>query len=545
MEATRQHQDEPHALPRTSDIDVVVVGAGLAGICAAIAAAEQGASVQVLDSAHGGGASAVSGGVIYAGGGTRQQVEAGYGGDTPENMFLYLREEVGDAVDEATLQRFCEESVGHIAWLEKHGVRFSGALCPFRTSYPTSNYFLYFSGNERAHPFATVARPAPRGHRAVGVPRGGMNLTGMDFWTALYDSAVRLGVKFQFASKAEEVLLDGNGNIEGVRYRAIDNKAKSFRRYLSLTSRAAKYHGLSMHSVAKRLDRWAKATWERDAYQRTLEARSVILAAGGYIMDNDMIKKFMPWASRTAPLGTAGDDGSGIRLGQSVGGSVSYMNYFTTWRLMYPPESLLEGIVVSTSGERIAAEDLYGASFSNIMVEKHGGCGFLILDSKQWQKVKIQAKTQTQMPWKAFIQYLIYWAHEKAKTLEDLARKLKVDPSALKTTVQAYNNAITSDKPDPVGKLGYRSIIATGPFYGIDISLKPSGMMVVPAMGLGGLRVDGPSGLVLNDTRERIRGLYAAGRNAVGICSNSYISGLALADCVFSGKRAGEHAACA
>ena len=40
-----------------------------------------------------------------------------------------------------------------------------------------------------------------------------------------------------------------------------------------------------------------------------------------------------------------------------------------------------------------------------------------------------------------------------------------------------------------------------------------------------------------------IDGLYAAGRNAVGICSNSYISGLSIADCLYSGRRAGAHAA--
>jgi 3-oxo-5alpha-steroid 4-dehydrogenase len=40
-----------------------------------------------------------------------------------------------------------------------------------------------------------------------------------------------------------------------------------------------------------------------------------------------------------------------------------------------------------------------------------------------------------------------------------------------------------------------------------------------------------------------VPGLYAAGRSAVGLCSNSYISGLSLADCVFSGRRAGAHAA--
>jgi 3-oxo-5alpha-steroid 4-dehydrogenase len=42
---------------------------------------------------------------------------------------------------------------------------------------------------------------------------------------------------------------------------------------------------------------------------------------------------------------------------------------------------------------------------------------------------------------------------------------------------------------------------------------------------------------------EPVAGLYAAGRSAVGICSNSYISGLSLADCIFSGRRAGLHAA--
>ena len=58
-------------------------------------------------------------------------------------------------------------------------------------------------------------------------------------------------------------------------------------------------------------------------------------------------------------------------------------------------------------------------------------------------------------------------------------------------------------------------------------------------MTLGGLRVNERTGAVLNEQGEDIKGLYAAGRNAVGICSHTYISGLSLADCVFSGRRAG------
>jgi 3-oxo-5alpha-steroid 4-dehydrogenase len=57
--------------------DVVIVGFGAAGACAAVEAADTGADVLVLDRFQGGGASAVSGGVVYAGRGTPQQRDAG------------------------------------------------------------------------------------------------------------------------------------------------------------------------------------------------------------------------------------------------------------------------------------------------------------------------------------------------------------------------------------------------------------------------------------------------------------------------------------
>lgn len=65
----------------------------------------------------------------------------------------------------------------------------------------------------------------------------------------------------------------------------------------------------------------------------------------------------------------------------------------------------------------------------------------------------------------------------------------------------------------------------------------------IPGLTLGGLVVDGETRLVKSEDGEVIPGLYAAGRNAVGVCSNAYISGLSLADCIFSGRRAGAHAA--
>lgn len=94
--------------------DVVVVGFGAAGACAAIAAAENGGRVLVVDRSWGGGASALSGGIVYAGGGTAHQRTAGYH-DPPDNMFNYLLHEVNGAVEDETLQRFCEESAQRLA----------------------------------------------------------------------------------------------------------------------------------------------------------------------------------------------------------------------------------------------------------------------------------------------------------------------------------------------------------------------------------------------------------------------------------------------
>ena len=119
--------------------DLVVVGLGAAGITTAIEARERGADVVVLDRFEGGGATAISGGVFYAGGGTHIQEEAGVQ-DTVENMYRYLSMEVQDAVADETLRDFCETSAATVKWLTDRGVPFLGNLCPVKTSYPTNEY---------------------------------------------------------------------------------------------------------------------------------------------------------------------------------------------------------------------------------------------------------------------------------------------------------------------------------------------------------------------------------------------------------------------
>src|SRR5262245_15177273 len=127
------------------EADVVVVGFGAAGACAALEAAAAGTEVLILDRFGGGGATALSGGVVYAGGGTAQQREAGVA-DSAEAMEEYLRLETQDVISPGTLHEFCRDSVAMMQWLEAQGVPFHSSLCPEKTSYPTNRHYLYYSG---------------------------------------------------------------------------------------------------------------------------------------------------------------------------------------------------------------------------------------------------------------------------------------------------------------------------------------------------------------------------------------------------------------
>jgi 3-oxo-5alpha-steroid 4-dehydrogenase len=153
--------------PWDEEVDVVVVGLGGAGACAAIEATAQGASVVVVERFKGGGATALSGGIVYLGGGTDLQKRAGYD-DTAEEMFKYLSLETRDAVSAEILRAFCDASVGNFEWLRAMGMPLPATGKVAKASYPLPECTLYYSGNELSPPYSGVARPAPRGHRVLG-----------------------------------------------------------------------------------------------------------------------------------------------------------------------------------------------------------------------------------------------------------------------------------------------------------------------------------------------------------------------------------------
>jgi len=146
------------------EVDVVVVGLGAAGAALALESARAGASTLVLERAGGGGGtSAMSGGVLYLGGGTALQKACGFE-DSADEMFKYLMAASGLAPDEAKIRLYCEGSVEHYEWLLAQGVPFKPTFYHGCSGEPPSDDGLVWSGSEQSHPFGEIARPASRGH---------------------------------------------------------------------------------------------------------------------------------------------------------------------------------------------------------------------------------------------------------------------------------------------------------------------------------------------------------------------------------------------
>lgn len=514
--------------------DIIVVGAGDAGMAAAIEAADGGARVLLLDRSSGGGASALSGGVVYAGGGTAQQREAGYN-DTPENLYAYLAQEVGDAVEEKTLRRFCAESPGMIPWLEDQGARFGSTVPPYKTSYPTDEFYLYYSGNEKAWPYNEHAEPAPRGHRALAKGLA----SGKVLWQALHDSAMRKGVVFRPLARVEDLIVE-DGRVKGVRYRVLEQSHPNAAKHAKLVKRTGKI-GNWAPDLVKGATAKIEQLWEGGAVRKEATASGVVISAGGFVYNKEMMRRHAPEFVAVSPLGTPADDGGGIALGTKVGGATGKMGQVTAWRFLSPPSAFIEGVAVGLDGRRIANEDLYGATHGNVMMREFGGSGWAFYDADTWKKARGQVSSQAQIFQKLQTIYLFSpIGRKKASSLEALAKKAGVDVRGLRETVDAYNRGIATGSGDPAHKAPELCApIAKAPFYAFNISVKNAPFFPIPGLTLGGLKVDGDTGAVLREDGSAIDGLYAAGRSAVGVCSNSYLSGLSLADAIFSGRRAG------
>ena len=541
-----------HDITWSHETDLLVVGYGASGASAALEGREKGLDVTVLDRFAGGGATVKSGGVVYAGGGTSVQQSLGEV-DSPQAMFDYLKLETQGVVKDETLMRFCQQSPANLDWLMTHGVKFSGPVYKEKTSYPNVKYFLYHSDNSLLPRYRGKHAPAARGHRGV-IKNGNsaVNLGGSLFWP-MRESAKKLGVVIETQTEARQLIVNEQGRVLGIKALKLIQGSRAEKRHQSYSQWAArltKYFpnmlpgGKAMRGLAKKFRNKVRLIEETERKVVYYRARSgVLLSAGGFIFNRKMVQHYCPKYLKGLPLGTHADDGSGIRLGESVGGATKLMQNATAWRFINPPHAWSKGMIVNQQGSRFVNESSYGATIGEAMVERNDGKAWLILDSSLVQQAWKEIAPGKVLPFQQILTALNHLVvKKKFKTIEALCKHFQFDVPTMEDNLQTYSLVAKGEIEDEFGKSKKDAALLKAPYHVIDISLAQH-LLPCTVLTMGGLDVNEATGQVMNANQQPIEGLYAAGRTAVGIPSKLYMSGLSLADCVFSGRRAANHAA--
>lgn len=479
--------------------DVLVVGGGNAGFAAALAAAERGRKVVLLEKAR----EAASGGnSFYTAGATR------ISHDGLQELIEFVEPDERHAASEvpaytaaeylADLSKVSEgrndpelsavlvnESNPTLRWLQGMGLKYR--LMYERQAYRTQDGGYLFWGGLH-----------------VGNVGGGKGLMA-DHRAA----AERMGVEVIYDCAATG-LIQEDGHVRGVRYRTSTGEGE-------------------------------------------LRAESVILASGGFEASPELRRQHLGEGWQNAKVrGTPGNTGemilAALDAGAARGGDWSTC-HSVAWDAWHPEnESNLAltnqltrggyplGIVVNSDGKRFVDE---GADYRNYTYAKYGrdilaqpgSAAFQIFDASSRPMLRAE---EYDMPGVSVV---------TAPTLAELAQKAGISPEGLEETVHNFNASITGSSPfDPNVKDGRRAdtqppksnwarSIATGPFYAFPVTCGIT-------FTFGGLKTD-TWGRVLTEDAEPLEGLYACGEALGGLFSGNYPGGSGLAAGAVFGRRAG------
>lgn len=468
------------------ETDVLVVGFGAAGACAAIEARQAGAQVLVLEVASaGGGSASLSGGEVYVGGngGTDVQREHGFA-DSTEDFRRYLLMAGGPAADAERVAIYADNGVSHFDWLREQGVPFKGTYLPGKWIEPPTDDTLLWSGNEKAWPYAEQARPAPRGHTVQFIGWGG----GKVLMGVLCERALQLGVDVRYDARALTLVVDAGRRVVGAVFR------------------------------------------EAGVVRFVRARKGVILCAGGFICNGEMVRRFVPAAlDCELPVTGGNDDGSGIRMGIGVGAATLNMQEFFATLPFFPPESLVKGIFINGRGQRFVNEDCYHGRVAHHVLRQPDGRAWLLVDNEIFGRPLLQEDIRIAAV---------------GETWAELERELELPDGALVHTVEEFNR-LADEGRDPYFHKATEWLrpLTEPPFAALSYC---KGDFQAHAFTLGGLAAR-PSGEVLDADGQPIAGLYAAGRTACGLprWGEGYSSGLSLGDSTFFGRKAGCSAAAA
>lgn len=457
------------------EFDVIVVGAGGAGLSAAATAAENGASVLAIEKQGiAGGTTSLSGGVIQAAGTKYQKEYTDYKDDTPEKHEKeYLAEGEG-RLYEPLVRDFTQNSGKNIEWLSKMGIKWTSVYGHTEVPY-AKDYF------------------ADRIHVYEG---GGAGGNGIILTQALLKYAEKEGAEFLYDTAVVGLILKDENSKEVVGVVANTDGILSY-------YRARRGVILATASIDQNLD----------------------LAKDLSPQHYEDVKRHLCWSVQT-------DRGDGIQMGMAIGAAVTGFGGTidfdartgngTDDRLPTIPS-----IFVNGRGLRFVNEDAtYAYGFRAIFNQEKQ------LNKPTYQIFGKDSIASPASPWnedslkKGVESGLV----KSADTLEELAEKIGVPSENLIKSVETWNkNAAEGKDPEYERTMGVKPFSA--PYYAYQNTPGNLG-------SLGGLKVNAQLN-VLDTFNQPIRGLYAAGLNAGGWLGSYYPgSGSAVGGAIHQGRRA-------
>lgn len=273
---------------------------------------------------------------------------------------------------------------------------------------------------------------------------------------------------------------------------------------------------------------------DADGITKIINAKAVILATGGFGASKEYIKRFRPDLESYKTTNQPGATGDGLKLAENVGAQLMQMNLVQVHPTVQQdnPHVYLIGeavrgegaILVNAEGKRFVNELNTRKIVSNAITALPEHSAYLILD----QGIRDHVKAIE------FYDKVGLVVH--GETIEDLAKKINVDPSNLKQTVATWNQAVENHDDAEFGRTTGMDRGITNPgFFAIHIA---------PAIHytMGGIHIT-PKTQVLDGNGDIIKGLFAAGEVAGGLHGNNRVGGNSIAETIVFGRQAGQQVA--
>ena len=487
------------------DTDIVVVGAGGAGMTAAIAAANEGKSVVILESQ-----SMVGGNSVRATGGlnaaktpaqdenefneaagvekTLESAASDYADNetitalaktVSEQWAAYQANPVGyfDSVelmeldtmiggkginDPALVETLCSNSADAIVWLSEQGIDL-----PSVSSFGGASV-------KRIH------RPLDDEGKVVSV--------GSYMIPRLESKCKELGVEVMLNTTATKILTDANGAAVGI-----------------------EATGKNGNTV-------------------TVNAKAVILATGGFGANLDMVVQYKPDLKGFMTTNAAGAQGQGIDMAVAIGAGTVDMDQIQIHPTVEANTAALitEGlrgdgaILVNAEGNRFTDEVGTRDVVSAAEIAQTGSYSWLVID-----QAMVDASSVIQG-------YITKGYTVTGSTYAELADAMGVDADAFTATMEKWNACVEAGKDEEFGRTSFANPLNTAPYYAIKVTAGIHHTM-------GGLTINSDTQVLAGDGTV-IDGLYAAGEVTGGVHGANRLGGNAVADFTVFGRIAGQQA---